>query len=189
MSESPITPPHDGAGASRPRTAMSRKTRIFWPLLALLVLADCTTKALAVERLSPAYEPHEVLGSMLQLTLAYNPGTAFGLDIGPWSRPLLIGITLFIVMVLLQSYRRAPAADGVRALALALVCGGAVGNLLDRLRSARGVVDFIDVGLGAHRFWTFNLADVAVTSGAVLLMLVLWRQEQSERTDTASIVA
>lgn len=189
MSDPPITPPDEGAGASRSRAAVPRKTRIFWPLLALLVLADCTTKALAVERLSPAYEPHEVMGSMVQLTLAYNPGTAFGLNIGPWSRPLLILITLFIVMVLLQTYRRAPASDGVRAMALALVCGGAVGNLLDRVRSARGVVDFIDVGLGAHRFWTFNLADVAVTTGAVLLMLVLWRQEQSERATGASFVA
>jgi len=171
------------------RPAAARKTRIFWPLLALLVLADCTTKALAVERLSPAYEPHEVVGSMLQLTLAYNPGTAFGLDLGPWSRPLLIATTVVIVMVLLRTYRRAPAGDGARAMALALVCGGAVGNLLDRLRSARGVVDFIDVGLGAHRFWTFNLADVGVTTGAVLLMLVLWRQEQEERTDSASAAA
>ena len=57
---------------------------------------------------------------------------------------------------------------------LALIAGGALGNLLDRLRSVRGVVDFIDVGIGDSRFWTFNVADSGVTCGAILLMLVLW---------------
>jgi signal peptidase II len=52
---------------------------------------------------------------------------------------------------------------------------GAAGNLLDRLRSARGVIDFIDVGIGSLRFWTFNIADACLTTGAVLLALALWR--------------
>jgi signal peptidase II len=62
-------------------------------------------------------------------------------------------------------------------VALALVTGGAVGNLLDRLRSPRGVVDFIDIGVGDIRFWTFNVADVGVSIGAVLLAVVLLQQE------------
>jgi signal peptidase II len=53
-----------------------------------------------------------------------------------------------------------------------------MGNLLDRLRSPLGVVDFIDVGIGDVRFWTFNVADVGVTVGAVLLAMVLWRDEK-----------
>ena len=72
-------------------------------------------------------------------------------------------------------------ADRVRAAALALVAGGAAGNLLDRLRTSRGVVDFIDVGIGAHRFYVFNLADVGVTTGAVLLALALWRSPADDR--------
>lgn len=66
---------------------------------------------------------------------------------------------------------------GCAAAALALVTGGAMGNLLDRLRSARGIIDFIDVGIGDARFWTFNVADVGVSIGAVLLAMVLWRED------------
>jgi signal peptidase II len=55
------------------------------------------------------------------------------------------------------------------------VAGGALGNALDRLRSARGVVDFIDVGVGAARFWTFNVADMAITVGAIFLVIALSR--------------
>ncbi len=68
-----------------------------------------------------------------------------------------------------------------------MVCGGAVGNLIDRVRSADGVVDFIDVGIGVHRWPTFNIADSAVTVGAVGLAYVLWMEGREEaaaqRTD------
>ena len=73
----------------------------------------------------------------------------------------------------------------VRALgaALGLITGGAVGNLADRLRSPRGVVDFIDMGLGDYRFWTFNVADVGVTVGAALLLYILLRRSRQEEPD------
>ena len=153
------------------------KARIFWPILALLVLADCTTKEVAVERLSPPHTSHEVLGSLLRLTLVYNPGTAFGVDLRPylggWARPVLIVGVLAILVFLTGLYRRTAPTARALTVALALVCGGALGNLLDRLRYSRGVVDFIDVGVGVHRFWTFNIADVAITMGALLLALIL----------------
>lgn len=60
-------------------------------------------------------------------------------------------------------------------MGLALVASGALGNLLDRVRSPRGVVDFIDVGVGSWRFWTFNLADAAIVAGGVLLVSALQR--------------
>jgi len=68
----------------------------------------------------------------------------------------------------------------VQPIALALIAAGALGNLLDRLRSARGVVDFIDVGIGDTRFWTFNVADSGVTMGALLLMFVLWSKPAAQ---------
>jgi signal peptidase II len=71
-------------------------------------------------------------------------------------------------------FRRAEPRDGWLIGALALLLGGAVGNLIDRVRWNGGVVDFIDVGIGQWRFWTFNVADSAVTVGAILLALVLW---------------
>ena len=72
-------------------------------------------------------------------------------------------------------------------VALALVCAGAVGNLIDRVRSFFGVVDFIDVGVGDARWPTFNVADMAVSVGAALLAWVLWQEDQA--TQAAAPVA
>jgi signal peptidase II len=157
---------------------MSRKPALFWPLALALVLTDCTTKRLAVEHLTPPHVPHDVVGDWVRLTLAYNPGAAFSLHLGQYSRWIFTALTLGILALLWQLYRQAPARDATRVVALALVCGGAVGNLIDRLRSPRGVVDFIDLGVGATRFWTFNVADVGVSVGAALLAAVLWREEE-----------
>src|SRR5581483_12205449 len=99
---------------------MSNKARFFWPLVALLVLTDCTSKELAVQHLSPPHIPHDVLGSMLRFTLAYNPGGVFGVDPGPWSRPVLIVSTIAILVVLAGVYRHAAPTQRLTALALAL---------------------------------------------------------------------
>jgi signal peptidase II len=77
-------------------------------------------------------------------------------------------------------YRRAASHDRTLALALGFIVAGACGNLLDRLRRPRGVVDFIDIGVGDMRFWTFNIADVAVFCGAVLLAYLLIRRDRDE---------
>src|SRR6202035_3130481 len=88
-------------------------------------------------------------------------------------------------------YRAAGRDDVVQAIAIALITGGALGNLADRLRSARGVVDFIDIGFGDWRFWTFNVADMGVTCGAALLAWVLWQKgkEESARGETPNLRA
>ena len=154
------------------------KSRWFWPILGTLVLADCSTKELveSVFRANPG--PHPLMGEFLRVTLAYNPGAALNLYLGDWSRLIFGGIATLAILVLLQLYRRTPPDGRLRAAALALVAGGALGNLLDRLRSPLGVVDFIDVGIGDARFWTFNVADLGVTIGAILLAVVLWRDER-----------
>ena len=154
-----------------------RKGWVFWPLALCLVLVDCTTKELAETHLVPAEVPHEVVGSVLRFTLGYNPGAAFGIEF-PGARPVLTAAAMLIVGILFHLYRRARAADAALSLALALVTGGAIGNLIDRIFSPHGVVDFIDVGVGPYRFWTFNLADVAITTGAALLVGILWRRDQ-----------
>ena len=75
-------------------------------------------------------------------------------------------------------------------MALALVCGGAVGNLIDRIRSNAGVVDFIDIGFGDSRWPTFNIADMAVSLGAFLLAWVLWGEDtESERVGLRTAAA
>ena len=74
-------------------------------------------------------------------------------------------------------------------MSLALVCGGALGNLIDRLRSSLGVVDFLDVGVGDARWPTFNVADMAVSVGAFLLAIVLWAEERPTPEPAVAMVS
>ena len=158
----------------------ANKAVVFWPLVSLLVLADCTTKQFAAERLEPEHVPHEVIGDAVRFTLAYNQGASFSVSLGEHTRWILALLAFGVLGVLLIQYRRAEPHDRGLALALALIVAGASGNLLDRLRSSRGVVDFIDIGIGDMRFWTFNLADVAVFCGAVMLAHLLIRRDRDE---------
>ena len=137
-------------------------------------MLDVVTKALAVAKLSPIPQP--VLGDWFTLQLVYNPGAAFGIHVGAYSRWVFIVLALTALVVLGLIVKQTAPADRGRLVALGLVCGGALGNLFDRLRHARGVVDFLDVGIGMHRWPTFNVADMAVTLGAVTLGVILWSE-------------
>lgn len=165
-----------------PRAVASppRPSAAFWVPLAGVTLLDVATKYLAHVRLRPEYVPRDVLGDTLRWTLLYNPGAAFGLHLGPYSRWIFLAITLVMLGVLWRLYRSTPRHQWVRAVALGLVAGGAAGNFINRIWSERGVVDFIDVGIGASRWPAFNVADIGVTTGAILLALVLHREDQRE---------
>ncbi|MEK7240518.1 MAG: signal peptidase II [Gemmatimonadota bacterium] len=155
------------------------KPGIFWGVASTVLLVDAFTKIVAVDRLIPAYLPRPVWGDGLRLTLVYNPGAAFGLHFGSLSRWIFIALTFLALTILGRLYLETPLLHRTRTLAIALVTGGALGNLLDRLKSSRGVVDFIDVGVGTWRWPTFNVADIAVTTGAILLAWVLWNAEEA----------
>jgi signal peptidase II len=156
---------------------------LFWPILFVVTLVDVITKAVAERQLLPRGIPHEVLGNGLRFTLVYNPGAAFGLNLGPQSRWIFAGLTLVALAILGRLYRTTRVGHTARTVALALVCAGAIGNLFDRVRSFFGVVDFIDVGVGAARWPTFNVADMAVSVGATLLAWVLWQEDREARAD------
>jgi len=162
---------------------------LFWPILFVVVLVDVITKAVAERLLLPRGLPHEVIGNTLRFTLVYNPGAAFGLNLGPQSRWIFAGLTLVALVILGRLYRGTRLGHTTRTVALALVCAGALGNLFDRVRSFFGVVDFIDVGLGDARWPTFNVADMAVSVGAALLAWVLWQEDREARNDEALALA
>ncbi len=161
--------------------------RIFWGAAVVTVVLDLITKLIAEATLlrTPGIS---VFGDWFQLRLVYNQGAAFGLHLGPYSRWIFFTIALVAVFVLHRMSRGSPAGDRFRQLALGLVAGGAAGNLIDRIRSSRGVVDFLDVGVGALRWPTFNVADIAVSCGAIALVISMWR-EDSERAQTESASA
>jgi len=153
------------------------RVRTFWALFASWVAADFLSKRVAEDSLA-LHVPRSVIGEWFRFTLTYNPGAAMNFSLGESSRVMFTIIAGIMLVVIFRMYRQTPAHDWLQAAALALIAGGALGNLLDRLRSARGVVDFIDVGVGDVRFWTFNVADVGVTCGAALLAILLWVRPQ-----------
>jgi signal peptidase II len=173
------------AAARGVRESSNVNALVFWPTLVGVLLADVVTKAIAVYSLQPRGFPHPLVGEWVRLTLVYNPGAAFGLSVGSWSRVFFIALTCVAVPVLWRLYKGSRPFDNARVLALSLVMAGALGNVLDRLRSAEGVVDFLDIGVGTMRWPTFNVADIAVTTGALLLSIVLWREEPSSAETAA----
>ena len=155
---------------------MSNK-RIFWTAALVVVALDLATK-LVVQNTLNYLEPKPIVGDVVRFTLVYNSGAAFSMSLGPQSRWIFGAFALIALVILWRLYRQGPARDHARALALGLAWGGAAGNLIDRIRVPRGVVDFIDIGVGTVRFWTFNVADSAVTVGAILLAWVLWHEDR-----------
>lgn len=138
--------------------------------LALIVFAaDQITKLLVVAMLhtnSVAIMPY------LNFTLGYNKGAAFGiLDAASgWQRWLFITIATAISLIIIVWSRKLTKRDKWEKFALGLVLGGAWGNLLDRIRLGH-VVDFIDFYIGTWHWYTFNVADIAICIGAVLLAI------------------
>jgi signal peptidase II len=140
-----------------------------------IVLLDQLTKAWVVAALSDG--PQSIIGDSVELRLSRNPGGAFSVLTS--FTPLLAVLAVIVAIVLVRVAQRMT--DPVMVVALSLVLGGAVGNLLDRLFRAPGflrgeVVDFIRLGA----FPTFNVADSAITIGALLLVIWGWR-ERDER--------
>ena len=156
----------------------SSNGRVFWGAAGAVVVLDILSKLL-IQHFLIAGEPVRVIGDVVRFTLVYNRGAAFSMSLGrhsPWIFGTFAVIALYILWRL---YRQTSPTDGLRALALGLAWGGALGNLIDRVRTnGMGVVDFIDIGVGLVRFWTFNVADSAVTIGALLLAWVLWHEEK-----------
>ncbi|MBN8480630.1 MAG: signal peptidase II [Xanthomonadales bacterium] len=148
-----------------------RPNALPWLLLSLVVLiADQVTKHLVLAHLQ-LHEAIPVIDGLLNWTLAYNEGAAFSFlaDAGGWQRWFFTGLAVVVSIVLVVWLARTPRADWRTALPLALVIGGAIGNLIDRLRFGH-VVDFIDVYWNAAHFPAFNIADSAISVGAVILV-------------------
>ena len=165
---------------------MPQRANRFWTIFLSIVLVDLATKRLAVTALVP-YVPRNVVDDVLRFTLAFNSGGAMSFSLGPSSRWWFTLLSIATLFVLAYMYRHTSPDDKLQLASLALICGGAVGNLIDRIRSPRGVVDFIDIGLGAHRFWTFNIADMGVTIGTATLAWILCLRAASEERRSHAI--
>jgi signal peptidase II len=150
----------------------------FW-LAGLVLILDQSSKWIADNLLGP----HDAVPLLpfLALRKAYNPGAAFSFlsDASGWQRWFFVGLAALVIGVLVAWLRRLPKEQGRMALALALILGGAAGNLVDRLLYGH-VIDFIDLYYGGWHWPTFNIADSAITLGAALLLLDAFTGRQEE---------
>ena len=167
---------------------MRSKVAIFGLTFPLIMVLDLITKRWALDALGA--RSSELFGGLVPLTLAYNKGAAFGVRLGEDSRWFFVPVTIIALVLLGVLFKQATTRDFLRVSSISLVVSGAVGNLWDRVRWDRGVVDFIGpIDLGFWDFPIFNVADMAITCGAVLLAISFWFEEQAERKLQAASVA
>ena len=153
-----------------------RKAWRWFVLAAAVVLADQLTKALVTGRFAEG-ERLEING-FFNMVLVYNKGAAFSfLSSAPgWQTPLLVGFALVAIGIVVTLLVRSPERL-MLSCGLALILGGALGNLIDRLRFGK-VVDFLDFHAAGYHWPAFNVADSAITVGAVLLILDGFRKHE-----------
>ena len=150
---------------------MSGLFRQTWLWAPLVLVVDFATKRLVLANEAALRAKIPVLGEFLRFIYVRNPGSAMGLF--PVGRVVLIAVSLAATVFIVWLYRTTPPRLRIRRAAMAAILGGAVGNLVDRVFYGGLVVDFIDVGVGTHRFYTFNVADIAVSIGGALLFLCI----------------
>jgi signal peptidase II len=155
-----------------------------WLLVSVLVIAlDQLSKWWALNALQPAGVPHPVIPGFLNWTLAFNTGAAFSFlaQSGGWQRWFFVGLAVVISVALMIWLARTARREWRTALPLAMVIGGALGNLIDRLHASQ-VTDFIQVYYRDWYYPTFNVADSGICVGAVLLILFGLRQPAPNKT-------
>ncbi len=163
----------------------SRFGHLPWLLLSMLILvADRVTKDIFEGTLS-MYQRIEVIPGYFDWTLAYNTGAAFSFlaDAAGWQRWFFAAIAIVVSVVLVVWLKRLKRHETLLAVALAMVLGGALGNLYDRVVLGH-VVDFILVHWQNRWYFpAFNLADTFITIGAILLALDMFKSDKSAKED------
>ena len=162
-----LVQPPEGAAETAPGervpSGRSRPPALFYVLAAVVLAVDQVSKLIVVAFLQP-HQPLHVIDGYLDLTYVTNTGGAFGLM--PWATPMLAVVACAVAVLLLVHGRRLASAGSLVEVSAALLLGGALGNLIDRVRLGH-VIDFVDV-----HFWpVFNVADMGITVGALLLVI------------------
>jgi signal peptidase II len=148
-------------------------SRLRWLFLTLfIVVADRLTKALIESRTTEGWH-HELIGNFIYLVHSKNPGIAFSMfanSSSPWLKTVLIVVSLLFIIILAWLLVTSTSSTWRTLAGLALLIGGAAGNLTDRIVHG-AVTDFFEVWFGTYRYPAFNVADSAITIGAILVLL------------------
>ena len=169
------------ARARRPTLPAAASGWRWLPLSAVVILLDRAVKVWITHHFAPFERVHVL--KVLDIILTYNTGAAFSFlaEASGWQRWLFVLLAVGVSAALIVWMRRLHArTQGLLACGLALIVGGALGNMIDRLASGR-VVDFIHVHWGRAYFPAFNVADSAITIGALLLLLDAWRESRTAK--------
>ncbi len=150
----------------------------FYGLAGVVVVLDQATKLL-VQRAFRLGESLPVLPGFFNLTYVLNPGAAFGLLAGAaaaFRGPFFIAVSVLAIAVICYYHARYARGHPLPTVGLALILGGALGNLIDRLRPLGMVIDFLDFYLGVYHWPAFNVADSGITVGVGLLLVEMLRE-------------
>ncbi|MGZ8438394.1 MAG: signal peptidase II [Candidatus Limnocylindrales bacterium] len=153
--------------AATPGVARRPHWTVFAGLAGTIVVLDQLTKAWLQSNFAPG-QVVEVVGDWIRLVFGQNSGALFGLF---RDQALLFALASLGVVGLIVAYHGRAAGSLYLSVSLGLLLGGAIGNLIDRLRLGY-VVDFVDIGIGKLRFYTFNVGDAAISTSIVLLLAV-----------------
>ena len=146
-------------------------------ILSLLVLLADQASKYAIERLTSPGSVRQIVPGLLNVVHTTNPGVAFGLfadSASPMLAPLLIAFSIAVILLLVWLLGTGRAGGWLGEWGLALILGGAAGNVFDRA-VRHSVIDFIDFHVGAYHWYTFNVADSAIVIGAALVVIELLR--------------
>ena len=160
------------------------KHRLFLFLIFILtVLTDQITKAV-IHSTFELYQAKKIIPHVLSLRYIRNSGVAFGLKIG--HPTVMLGLTVLVILILAYLFfkERLFADHSSGEIAMMFIFGGALGNLIDRVRFGE-VIDFIQMGIGSYTWPVYNFADVFVTIGMVILIFLYWftpKEDHSEKT-------
>lgn len=157
-----------------------------WPVFIVVTLLVLAADILSKQMVLSGRWAGQVIPGLLEFTHVSNPGAAFGLL--PGARVLFIIIKSLAVLVILSLVARGRTGRrGFLTLPLALIMGGAIGNLMDRFRENGEVIDFIDFSIRGQHWYVFNVADACISVGAVLVGLYLLFGER-DRKAAAEVV-
>jgi signal peptidase II len=168
-------------------SAATRSGKAMLWALALSALALDQLSKYLVEHHTELGSVHTVIPGLLNIMHTSNTGVAFGIfadSANPWRAPLLIGSSVLVIGLLVWLLATGRAGARLGEWGVALILGGAVGNVFDRL-VRRSVTDFIDFHIGSYHWYTFNIADSAIVIGAFLVILELFRDHTRENGERA----
>jgi signal peptidase II len=156
--------------------AVRRRWLTFAGLAALIVVADQLSKAWIAANFPPGQPPRQVVGEFVRIVQTQNTGGIFGL-FGDSAPLLALASTVVIALIVVYQLREGARSHWLLTVALGLLLGGALGNLIDRLRLGY-VIDFVDMGIGDLRWYTFNVADASISMAIVLLIVLAFGGER-----------